>query len=862
MNNIFQNGSQWVRFDCHLHTKADKEFKYAEEDNSFSSLYIQKLKDELIDVGVITNHNKFDLEEYKSLKNKAKKENIYILPGVELSVNDGANGIHTLIIFNPEEWLENGNNYIAQFITESFAGKHNFENENGRSNYDLMTTVGKLNNYNKDYFIILAHVESTSGFFNELNGGRIQEFGKNPLFREKVIGFQKVRTRDEILKWEQWLEKNLPAFVEGSDPKKIDDIGKGNKSYIKIGDYNFEAVKFALQDKNYRVKSEKPITQNTYIKSISFDGSSCKLNGKTIKFSSSMNNLVGVRGSGKSSIIEAIRYGLDLSFENNGVDVNYKNNLVKELLGSAGKISIIAVDKDNNEFTIERVFGHSYEVKLNDELKNLSISSILGKPLYFGQKDLSNYKEDFENDLIHKLIGDRTKDIVQQIDDKKREIRIQLENLNKYDNLENKKEEIAQKIEEFNLKIEEFKKHNIEEKLKKQIEFDKDNSNFSNIIKDLQYFRDDVNEFLQKYEDGKFFDNLKLYQSKENQDIFDNLYKIINVSKNTFLDISNQLKILLDSFKNINSLNTSFKETYKLFSEEFLKIQREINLPDNLRADDFINYTKTINSQKLMLKEIEKLDNRKKEISINLRKLFSELNNLYRKEFELIELEINKINNSQNSINIKSEFKGNKQAFDKFLRNVFSGSGLMKNDYDKLLEYIDPISIYDDLENISLGGNKLLLFKEKFINSLALLLTYQVPNKLEILYNGKELTKHSLGQRASALIVFILTQKDNDIIIIDQPEDDLDNQTIYNEVIKELIKLKSQTQFIFATHNANIPVLGDCEQIIVCKYEENKINIELGSIDNHKIQDEIINIMEGGLEAFDKRREIYNLWKH
>jgi predicted ATPase len=170
--------------------------------------------------------------------------------------------------------------------------------------------------------------------------------------------------------------------------------------------------------------------------------------------------------------------------------------------------------------------------------------------------------------------------------------------------------------------------------------------------------------------------------------------------------------------------------------------------------------------------------------------------------------------------------------------------------------------MYEDIENIVLGGSKLLVFRERFKDSLSTLLTYKVPNKIEIFYNGKELTKHSLGQRASALIIFILTQKDNDVIIIDQPEDDLDNQTIYNEVIKELIKLKSKTQFIFATHNANIPVLGDCEQIAVCYYEESKINVETGSIDSHKIQDRIINIMEGGLEAFDKRREIYNLWKH
>ncbi len=862
MSNKFSNGSIWVRFDCHLHTRADKEFKYSENENEYITKYIEKLKAEEIEVGIITNHNKFDIDEFKALKKKANKENIFILPGVELSVNDGSNGIHCLIVFNPDEWLENGNNYISQFIIESFAGKANYENENGRSNDNLITTIEKLNKYNKDYFIILAHVEQRSGFFEELDGGRIQEFSKHKLFRKNILAFQKV-TKYDLSVWNQWFDNELPAFVEGSDPKKIDEIGKGEKSYIKIGDYNFEAVKFALQDKDFRVKKEKPIIENGYIKSISFDGSSCKLDGQTIEFSSSMNNLVGVRGSGKSSIIEAIRYGLDLPFGNNSIDTSYKNELVKQLLGSAGKITIKIKNSDGKEFTVDRVFNHALEIKLDGELKNLNTSLILKKPLYFGQKDLSNYRDDFENDLISKLIGDKTKDIEQKIETKKQEIRIQLENIKKYDNLENKKEEVNQKIEELNLKIEEFKKHNIEEKLKKQIEFDKDNSNFTNIIKDLQDFRNDVNSFLSSYEDGKFFDNLKNYQSTENQDIFKELYKIIDISKQNFLDISNQLKQLLDSFKNINSVNISFKDKYKAFKDEFLRIQREINLPNNLRADDFINYTKMLNSQKLMKNEIEKSFEKKLDNDNNLKKLLSELNELYREEFKIIDEEVQKINESQESISIKSEFKANKNEFDKFLRNIFGGSGLMKNDYDMLTSnYVDPIAIYEDFENISLGGNKLLLFRERFKDSLGSMLTYKVPNKIDIFYNGKELAKHSLGQRASALIIFILTQKDNDVIIIDQPEDDLDNQTIYKEVIKELIKLKSKTQFIFATHNANIPVLGDCEQIVVCDYEEKKINVEMGSIDNHNIQQKIINIMEGGKDAFNKRREIYNLWKH
>jgi len=860
MNDKFKNGSQWVRFDCHLHTNSDKEFQYNEDENAYIGSYINKLKENYISVGVITNHNKFNLEEFKSIRKKATKEDIFIMPGVELSVNDGANGIHTLVVFNSNEWLENGNNYIQQFISETFAGQTNYENENGRSNDNLITTIEKLNKYQRGYFIIMAHVEDKSGFFKALDGGRISEFGKNKLFRNNVIGFQKVRTRDDVVKWNQWLDNDLPAFVEGSDPKKIEEIGKGEKSYIKVGDYNFEAVKFALQDKEYRVKKEKPETENSYIKSISFDGG--KLDGQTIELSTSMNNFVGVRGSGKSSIIEAVRYGLNLEFSDKNADYKYKNNLIEKLLGSAGKITIKAFDIRCNEYTIERVYGHSVEIKKDDEIKNLDIFSLLNKPLYFGQKDLSSYKDGYENDLINKFIGDRTKDIKSQIKMKKQEIKSLLENIKKYDNLNDKKEEVKKKIEELKLKIDEFKKHNIEDKLKKQMEFNKDDSNFSNIIKDLQEFRNNVNSFVKTYEENNFFENLKQYKSKENQDIFDSLYKIIDTSRDTFFNISTQLNTLTSSFKDINSLHGAFKDKYKEFNDTFLEIQRDINLPNNLRADDFINYTKTLNSQELMLKEIKKLSQTKNNLTINLTKLISELNNLYLDEFRLIEDGINSINQNKSSIELKAEFKGDKDSFDKYLRNIFSGSGLSKADYEKLTQYKDCIEIYTNLDSISFGGNKLLVFKEKFINSLSSLLTFQVSNKIEILYNGELLVNHSLGQRASALIIFILTQRDNDIIIIDQPEDDLDNQTIYKEVIKELIKLKNKTQFIFATHNANIPVLGDCEQIVVCDYEENKINIQSGSIDNHDIQDNIINIMEGGEEAFDKRRDIYNLWKH
>ena len=119
---------------------------------------------------------------------------------------------------------------------------------------------------------------------------------------------------------------------------------------------------------------------------------------------------------------------------------------------------------------------------------------------------------------------------------------------------------------------------------------------------------------------------------------------------------------------------------------------------------------------------------------------------------------------------------------------------------------------------------------------------------------------YALGQRATALILFLLAQKETDVLIIDKPEEDLDNQTIYEDVIKQIKALKGDMQFIFATHNANIPVLGDSEKIVACSYSESKIGITTGTIDCREMQKQIVTIMEGGEEAFNRRKNIYSIW--
>ena len=284
-----------------------------------------------------------------------------------------------------------------------------------------------------------------------------------------------------------------------------------------------------------------------------------------------------------------------------------------------------------------------------------------------------------------------------------------------------------------------------------------------------------------------------------------------------------------------------------------------------------MKFTKELENTNFKLKELDKIKDKTVQLQKQLIVSLTQLQQLWNDEFNLVSEEIEKINANQSSIKIVMKFKGDKEKFKEFLKDSIRGANIRDANIQSLVDsYSDMIEIYRDLNesatstkvsDILSGGIQFNSFKTRFDENLGTFLTYRVPDYFDIFYKEKPLIEHSLGQRASALIIFLLSLKENDIIIIDQPEDDLDNQTIYDDVIRVLRDLKTKTQFIFATHNPNIPVLGDCEQIISCRYENNKISAFVGSIDNISIRKQIVTIMEGGDEAFEKRKRIYELWK-
>ena len=111
----------------------------------------------------------------------------------------------------------------------------------------------------------------------------------------------------------------------------------------------------------------------------------------------------------------------------------------------------------------------------------------------------------------------------------------------------------------------------------------------------------------------------------------------------------------------------------------------------------------------------------------------------------------------------------------------------------------------------------------------------------------------SPGQRTAALLAFLLSHG-HEPLVLDQPEDDLDNHLIYELIVKELRRIKRTRQVLVVTHNANIVVNGDAELVLSLGVREGQTELRIvGGLQEHPVREEICRVMEGGREAFERR---------
>lgn len=127
-----------------------------------------------------------------------------------------------------------------------------------------------------------------------------------------------------------------------------------------------------------------------------------------------------------------------------------------------------------------------------------------------------------------------------------------------------------------------------------------------------------------------------------------------------------------------------------------------------------------------------------------------------------------------------------------------------------------------------------------------------------IFFNNIPLDKLSIGQKGTVLLKLVLAEGDYPLIL-DMPEENLDNKSIYDELVDALRQAKTKRQLLIATNNANLVVNTDAEQVIVAEFKDGKIVYRAGTIESRAIRKEITTILEGGEEALRKREQKYGM---
>jgi predicted ATPase len=220
----------------------------------------------------------------------------------------------------------------------------------------------------------------------------------------------------------------------------------------------------------------------------------------------------------------------------------------------------------------------------------------------------------------------------------------------------------------------------------------------------------------------------------------------------------------------------------------------------------------------------------------------------------------------EQNISIETAFKIDRAFFNRVFDYInrygdFYGSG------DEKLKDMVANYNFDDAEQIVAfidDFSKLTVHykegrKTDFYNYLTSL-DYLEP-EYELRLNGKGLNQLSPGEKGGLLLIFYLVlDKETKPLIIDQPEDNLDNQSVAEILVPYIKSAKSKRQIIMVTHNPNLAIVADAEQIVymnIDKEDKYKVSTVTGAIENPNINNHIVDILEGRMKAFNNRRLKY-----
>ncbi|WP_298770087.1 TrlF family AAA-like ATPase [uncultured Shewanella sp.] len=912
-------GARWWKFDFHTHTpasfdygKTDRHLKSSKTPQDWLLDYIAKG----IECVAVTDHNSGDWID--GLNNaaeslRAEGHSIFVFPGVEITANSN---IHVLGIFDPSATSADISAVIGASKFRGTKGDSDSVAEESAENVikEIIAAGG---------IAIPAHIDMKAGLCQQHSSHTIKQVCKKANAVEIIFPDQE--RADAPLSRYTNLSIDLPSII-GSDAHHPNDIGRAY-TWVKMSNPSIEGLKLGMVDgTSSLIRSDNETTNpnrssNTLLRSVTIENT--KYAGRSsplmIEFNPWLNSIIGGRGSGKSSVLEFIRLGMDRSRD---LDVLSPNNEIRRSFESFTKVpssrdseGVILEDskisciytrdeihylltwvKERNSVSIYRYDGQQWVPEEGEAHSRFPIK-------IFSQKQIFDLAKN-PNTLL-RLIDESSTVGFQQW---------KMEWSEKYSHFQtlcSQKRELQSKLENKNVLLGQVS--DVEQKIK-AIE----KSGHTDVLTNYQAYSGKRTNVSQ-YEAG--IENLKLQVES-----ISTTAPIPLVDESAFNTQSTSESEVLVKLKSLNDSALSFKESITLavasFQDEitqfknwysvsdFNKSHIEVNkkydeLIDGLRSegvDSPADYARLIGERDIINESLRAMDlvsSQIAEVELSINSAYQEIIEC-RKKLTLSRIEFLQQNLAGNSSikielapfsdidNIEKSFREvigrSDNAFSSDIFDSDRESGFLYN----LNKELATTAALDGANNLDPWLTKIFEFKKQVFNfssgeiqgtrigkrftelmsnlqpqSFDQINTWFPEDKLSIKFNDgnrfKDVSQGSAGQKASAVLSFLLSYG-TEPLVLDQPEDDLDNGLITTLIVSKLHENKADRQIIVVTHNPNIVVNGDSEYVIALE-DRGQINpVASGALQEVSVRKNVCEIMEGGEIALQQRyKRMFNV---
>lgn len=890
----YPRGSEWRKWDLHLHTPGTAKNDQFGSGDAVWETYISRLESNT-EIAVLGITDYFSIDNYLFLKQKQEEGRLVnktLIPNVELRIlpvtqKDTPINIH--VLFDPNlpvdtiereffqclkfTYLDNEYSCLSRdLIALGRAYKNNGELEENCAkkegisqfnvSYDALCKI--VNKPSLRNYVILAvsnsNRDGNSGIQHSSLAATRQEiyrmsdivFSANDNDIQYFLG---KKVDDEKTITQKY--GGLKPCVIGSDAHSMDTINvfPNNKCTWIKADPTFEGLKQIIYEPEERVRIQSdnptydrekfpftkiviPSQTNVFI-----DEDDIKFEPTELPLNNNLVSIIGGRGTGKSQLINY----LAASF-NRGKQPN-KYNLSTNIIISR-KASLAENPKDfkvSDSPNVPFMYIAQSQIKELVEKKEQFSRNILETigvtDVYSMSLDYLNIAESTVNEYyrIIKILNAEGKTVQERKNDIQKEIKRYTDFIQNITSEQNKK-----KLEDYKKKVEKLHAiKNLQDRVKQQ--YDKN-----------AQFATETNTVLQKWNEQlvKLGITIPLIDIQPTQDYLANILlprltnaynrieKEIEDTKKEFSDYKGDLTTLLSNVSSYQAKVSELVKQKELFEQEELKYKKLSTesfkeLGDKIR-ESIDCYISLINSKWHEFKgESETMDSEKK---------------------ELLDIVL------QKGLDVEAAISFDANKMYNLLLDKLDGRSY---NIEKLHDYLKIETIEDFLDFVCQASTKnVFLLEREDLRKQVLYLFYEkytdfISIGVKVTLDKKPITKLSYGQQGTIYLrLQIAAKMFSETIIYDQPEDDLDNDFITNELIPIFKKIKLYRQIIIVSHNANLVVNADSEQVIIAKNTDGKLSYNSGSLEDPKINSEVCRILEGGKTAFEDRERKYSFKKN